>query len=103
MNMELRLAEEFGSHLADGPKAAAYRSEKIEPLLLAPGDIVLDFAGIRNANSSFMNALLSGLIETHGEGVLEQIVFKGCNPTVKVLVESAIDLGVQKFSRKAIV
>ncbi len=52
---------------------------------------------------SFMNALLSGLIETHGEGVLEQIVFKGCNPTVKVLIESAIDLGVQKLFRKATV
>ena len=101
MNRELALAEAFGAHLADGPRAAHYRSETIEPLLSTAGDVVLDFSGVRNANSSFMNALLSGLIEKHGEGVLEQLLFKGCNPTVKVLVESAIDLGIQKFARKA--
>lgn len=103
MTTELRLAEELGAHLADGPKAAAFRSEKIEPLLSQPGDIVLDFSEVRNANSSFTNALLSGLIEKHGEGVLEQLLFKGCSPTIKVLIESAIDLGVQKFERKTTV
>jgi hypothetical protein len=101
VNRELPLAEKFGAHLADGPTAARYQSETIEPLLSTPGDIVLDFSGVRNANSSFMNALISGLIEKHGEGVLEQLLFKGCNPTIKVLIESAIDLGIQKFARKA--
>lgn len=100
MTTELRLADEFGAHLADGPRAAAFRSEKIEPLLEQPGDIVLDFSNVRNANSSFTNALLSGLIEKHGEGVLEQILFKGCNPVIKVLVESAIQLGIGKLARK---
>ena len=101
MRSELRMVEQFGTHLADGPTAAAYELATIEPLLLAPGEIVLDFSGVRSANSSFMNALLSSLIERRGEVVLEKLTFKGCNPTVRVVVESAIELGIQKVARKA--
>jgi hypothetical protein len=101
MKTELHLAEEFGSHLADGPKAALFSSDKIEPLLAVPGEIVLDFTEVRNANSSFTNALISGLLEKHGDAVLDRLLFKGCNPNIKVLVQSAINLGLHKSSLKA--
>jgi anti-anti-sigma regulatory factor len=60
-------------------------------------EIVLDFSGVRNANSSFINALVTGIVEQHGQRVLDQLVFKGCNPVVRVLVESAIELGLHKI------
>lgn len=59
--------------------------------------IVLDFAGVRTGNSSFVNGLVSGLVEQHGPEVLRKVVLKGCNPVLQVLVESAIDLGSQKI------
>lgn len=98
--MELQLAQEFGPHLADGEIAARFRLTRIEPYVAICPHITLDFTGVRNANSSFMNALVAGLVEQHGEAILDRIVFKGCNPMVRVLVEAAIDLGLQKADRR---
>ena len=70
---------------------------RIEPYVDLCEEIVLDFTGVRTANSSFVNALVSGLVEQHGERVLKLVVFKGCNPVLRVLVEAAIDLGLQKI------
>ena len=57
---------------------------------------MIDFTGVRNSNSSFANALIAGAVEQHGQPFLDIAVFKGCNPTIRVLVESAIYLGEQK-------
>lgn len=70
---------------------------RIEPYVDLCKEIVIDFAGVRTANSSFVNALVVGLVEQHGERVLNQLIFKGCNPVLRVLVEAAIDLGLQKI------
>ncbi|MCC6414555.1 MAG: STAS-like domain-containing protein [Opitutaceae bacterium] len=96
MKLELTFAEEFGSHLADGGAAAAFRQTRIDPYLGLCREIVLDFTGVRHANSSFINALIAGIVEQHGSGVLKILVFKGCNPVLRVLVEGAIALGLQK-------
>jgi len=61
----------------------------------------LDFTGVRSANSSFINALIAAVVERNGERVLNKIIFKGCNATLQVLVEAAIDLGVQKGLERA--
>jgi len=91
------IAQELGIHLADGETAAHFRLTRIEPYVSLCPEITLDFTGVRNANSSFMNALVSGLVEQHGEAVLDRLIFKGCNPVLRVLVEAAIDLGLQKI------
>ena len=70
---------------------------RIEPYVDLCEEIVLDFAGVRTANSSIVNALVAGLVEQHGERMLKLLVFKGCNPVLRVLVEAAIDLGLQKI------
>jgi hypothetical protein len=97
MKLVLSLAEEIGPHLADGAKAAGFRSRRVEPYVDLCEEIVLDFTGVRNANSSFVNALVAGIVEQHGARVLDRLVFKGCNPIIRVLVETAIDLGLQKI------
>lgn len=96
MKLELSLAEEFGPHLADGAMAASFRLRRIEPYVGLANEMVVDFTGVRNANSSFVNALVAGLVEQHGEPVLDRLVFKGCNPAIRVLVESALVLGLRK-------
>lgn len=101
MKTELHLAQEFGAYLADGERAADFRTREIEPHLGFSGEIIFDFTGIRTANSAFMNALLSKVIEHHGERILDFLTFKGCNRSVQALVESAIDLGMLKFGEHA--
>ena len=98
MKLELHLLNEFGAHLSDGEAAAAFRRSRIEPYVLICPEITLDFTGVRNANSAFMNALIAGVVEQHGEAVLERLIFKGCNPLLRVLAEAAIDLGLQKIA-----
>ena len=97
MKLHLSLAEDFGPQLGDGSQAAEYRMGRIEPYVDLCEEIVLDFAGVRTANSSFVNALVAGLVEQHGERVLQLVIFKGCNPVLRVLVDAAIDLGLQKI------
>ena len=100
MKHELSLAGDFGSQLADGEAASRYRMANIEPYLDLCEQVVLDFTGVRSANSSFVNALVAGIIEQHGSAVLQKIAFKGCTPVIRVLVESAISLGLRKIDRR---
>jgi hypothetical protein len=95
------MVEIFGPRLADGDRAASYRMEHIRPTAAAGIEMVFDFRGVTNANSSFINALLTGLFEEHGGGILERIEFLGCRPSIQVLVESAIALGLQKAAEAA--
>jgi len=99
MKHELSISAEFGPQLAEGALAARFREQQIEPYLPLCEQVVLDFTHVRNANSSFINALIVGTIEEHGETVLTKLVFKGCNSVVRVLVESAIELGLEKAKR----
>jgi hypothetical protein len=94
------LADDCGAILADGSKALEYRHRQIDPYLGICEKVVLDFSGVRSANSSFMNALISGLLEQHGEPVLDKLVFKSCKPAIAVLVEAAIELGILKAAGK---
>ncbi|HBA86102.1 MAG TPA: hypothetical protein DCZ95_18615 [Verrucomicrobia bacterium] len=96
MKLNISMCEYFGLHLADGTKAAEFRTGRIDPYVDICQEIVLDFSGVRNANSSFMNALLTGLIEQHGQRLLNVLVFKGCNPAIRVLIEAAVELGIRK-------
>ncbi len=97
MKMELHIASDLGSHLADGSAAADYRRGRIDPYVDLHSEIVLDFTGVRTANSSFINGLIAGLIEQHGSDILKRLVFKGCNPVIQALVQAAIDLGLSKI------
>lgn len=101
MKLELHLAEELGSHLADGAKAVAFRMVRIDPYIGMQAEIILDFTGVRHGNSSFVNGLLTGLLDEHGEALLDRMTFRGCNPILKVLIEGAIALGIQKHDSRA--
>ena len=98
MNLTIAIRDEFGSHLADGTAAADFRMRHIDPHVDTYTEITRDFTGVRHANSSFVNALVAGLVEQHGVKVLEKTVFKGCNPPIQVLVEAAVDLGASKIN-----
>jgi hypothetical protein len=100
MTHAIHLRDEFGPRLCDGSAAYGYRVSKIDPYLAICDQVVLDFTGVRSANSSFVNALVSGLFEQHGPETLAKLVFQGCLPTSQVLVQAAIDLGITKHAER---
>jgi hypothetical protein len=100
MTHEIHLRDEFGPRLSDGSEAYRFRVSKIDPYLAICDQVVLDFTGVRSANSSFVNGLVSGLFEQHGAQTLGKLVFRGCLPTIQVLVQSAVDLGIIKHAER---
>ena len=68
MKLELALVEEFGPHFADGEGAACFRLRRIEPYIDLCAEIVVDLSGVRNANSSLVNALVAGVLQKRDEG-----------------------------------
>lgn len=99
MNLHIQLSEEFGDFLADGEKAAAFRYSRIDPFIHSHQQITLDFLGIRNMNSSFANALIANLISQSPE-VLSKLHFANTNPRVRVTIEAALSLGVERLNEK---
>lgn len=100
MKHTVHLASEFGPRLSDGEKAYSFRVQSLDRYVDMYEQITLDFTGIRVANSSFINALVSGLIAAHGQSVIDKLVFQGCLPTVRVLVQAAVDLGMSKLEEQ---
>lgn len=100
MTHEIHLRDEFGPRLSDGSEAYRFRVSKVDSYVAICDQVVLDFTGIRSANSSFVNALVSGMFEQHGAEALGKLVFRGCLPTIQVLVQSAVDLGMTKHAER---
>lgn len=48
----------------------------------------------------FPGTLVSGLLEQHGAETLAKLVFRGCLPTIQVLAQAAIDLGITKHAER---
>ena len=47
---------------------------------------------------SFCNALLANLISQHGPSVLRKVRFANCHPNVRVMIESALELGMRRVA-----
>ena len=98
MNLSITMFDEFGSFCADGEKAARFRFERIDPFVESTEQIHFDFAGVRNRSSSFCNAMLPNLISQHGPSVLRKVRFANCRPNVRVMIESALELGMLRVA-----
>lgn len=97
---EVNLHSEFGNCPCDGSHAYAFRIANVDPYLSICETVEINFSGVRTTNSSFVNALLVGLFEQHGPVLLQKLIFRGCLPTVHVLAQSAIDLGLMKHQER---
>jgi hypothetical protein len=95
MKHELNFAQDLGTYLVEGARAAEYRLRAIEPVFGVYETFVLDFLGVRAVNSSFANALIVPLFAQHGVAVLKKLRFRHCSPLVKLMLESALKLGME--------
>jgi hypothetical protein len=96
MGRVFQMAPLFGAFPAEGCHAASFRLREVEPCFDAQDEIVLDFTGVRIVNSSFANALIVPLLEQRGETALKKLLFRGCSPVIRVMIEGALSLGLQR-------
>ena len=75
-----------GTFAENKDMARRLRLDMIRRALNQGAHVILDFSGIESTTQSFIHALISELIREFGIKVLDSIVFKGCNESVKSLV-----------------
>ena len=88
----LEIASDFAE---DKDAAAAVRDAHIAPALEQGEDVVLDFTGVDLTTQSFIHAMISNVLRTHGEEVLDHIEFKCCRPGVQGIIETVIQYSLE--------
>ena len=78
---------EVGAFAENKDTARQLREQSVAPAVAAGRPLTLDFTGVDLSTQSFIHALLSDVIRTHGDVALDLIEFKGCNASVRNLIE----------------
>jgi hypothetical protein len=86
-----------GDFAEDKDQAATIREQDIRPVLAGGGKVVLDFAGISLATQSFVHALISDLLRTGGERILDKLEFHGCVPSVRGIIETVVQYSLDSL------
>ncbi len=71
--------------------ASRLREHDVLPTLRDSHEIMLDFAGVEGATQSFVHAMISQAFREFGPEVLDHIVFKHCNDSVRGIIEIVVD------------
>ena len=79
-----------GEFAEDKDGAASLREREIRPAIKAGQRIVIDFKGVGLTTQSFVHALISDVLRTEGESILDRMTFKGCNRSVKGIIETVV-------------
>src|SRR5262249_18258040 len=67
MNSHCCMEEAFGTCLADGERANAFRFTEVDPAIARHQHVVFDMSGVTNMTDSFGNALFGTLVKRHPE------------------------------------
>jgi hypothetical protein len=74
--------------------------EQIEKFIANGQEVTLDFSGVE-ATQSFVDELIGVLVVTHGPSLLDRVIFKGCSPTVKGIVQFVVSDRTDQFIKAA--
>jgi hypothetical protein len=98
MKTTIIMYDHFGSFCANSEKAISFNVNVIKPLLDSGSIIFFDFSNVKNMNSSFANALFTNIILNYGTEVLSNLHFSNCHKILKVLISSALEIGLKQLS-----
>src|SRR4051812_26857332 len=93
--MIVRIADLTGDFAEDKDVAAEIRESQIRPTVTAAHEVTLDFSGVSLVTQSFIHALISAVLRSLGERSLRLIVFKGCNPRVRGIIETVVQYSLE--------
>lgn len=71
--------------------ASEIREVEVLPTLRANEEITLDFEGVEGATQSFVHAMISEAIRELEPDVLDHIIFKNCNDSIRGIIEIVTD------------
>ncbi len=89
--VHIKLEKQVGPFAENKDLAREIRMKKIIPALKKGDEVILDFENIDSVTQSFIHALISDVIRTHGSDVLDKISFKSCNETVQKIISIVVD------------
>lgn len=87
----IKIFKYAGSFAENKDIARNVRIKSIVPFLEKGEEVILDFEKVESATQSFVHALISETIREFGPEVLDKIVFKDCNDTVKGIINIVVD------------
>ena len=90
-SLTIKMVLSTGSFAENKDLAREIRLKQIVPALRKNKKVILDFSYVTSTTQSFVHALISELIRDFGPDVLDRIIFKACNDTVKNLVLIVIE------------
>lgn len=85
------ILDKVGAFAENKDIAREIRIKEIVPMLEQGKNVTVDFSGVDIATQSFVHALLSEILRQYGIVVLGRIEFKGCNITVRKIIEIVVE------------
>ena len=89
--IHIKLFNQVGAFAENKDTARDIRVNQIIPALESNQEVTLDFENIDAATQSFIHALISDLIRKYGNEILDKVIFKSCNDTIKKIITIVID------------
>ncbi|MDO8468227.1 MAG: STAS-like domain-containing protein [Candidatus Peribacter sp.] len=86
--MKIIVFEKTGRFAENKDAARDMRINDIFPSLKNGEEVILDFINVSSATQSFIHALISDAIREFGSDVLDKIIFKHCNASIKELIKT---------------
>lgn len=93
--IEIKLFDVVGDFAEDKDAAKDIRESRIRPALARGERVVLDFSNITLATQSFVHALVSGVLRTEGEQILDRIEFRRCEAGVRGIIETVVQYSLE--------
>ncbi|MFA5158449.1 MAG: STAS-like domain-containing protein [Patescibacteria group bacterium] len=87
----IKLFKKTGNFAENKDLARNIRIKEIIPEFEEGKGIILDFEGIDAVTQSFIHALISDLFRKYNNNVLDRLMFKSCNDTIKKIINIVIE------------
>lgn len=87
----VHIRDEAGVFAENKDSASEIREKTLLPALRDRQEVVLDFENVEGATQSFIHAMISQALRDYGSDVLDHIVLKSCNNSVKSIIEIVTD------------
>lgn len=87
----LSIKDKAGTFAENKDVARDIREHFILPTLRNNEELLLDFEDVEGVTQSFVHAMISEALREVGPEVLEHIIFKNCNQSVRGIVEIVVD------------
>lgn len=96
--ISIYIFEKAGSFAENKDTARDIRVKEIIPALGDNKTVILNFDKVESTTQSFIHALISDVLRVHGIEILDRLLFKSCNQTVKEIINIVVDYMQEGFA-----